>query len=316
MYDYVTDLCTSEVEISIVSREKNSFMIPTLFTSHFFNTFSRMLLYSYFVKKDGHTNYLLKKTDVPLEEDMIESYCRYLKCRLVVGDNIEGHIMDLLALKENKAVEDLLGFYRSTRKSELQWSIQKYQTRKGEILNRLGTYDNSLFISCFEKASGLEKFLLFFILDKKRIIGRKERKENEEIQRLIHDEVVKLASYGNLFQGENGLILRGCFSILLLFSNIENTLRVLKDVDIPDSFVDLFVRLNLRNMINGGQECLDLSILRRASVDLQINCAFFIYFNKIFNYPRLKEWINVLSGKCKNNQTLNFLVDEIGKRGE
>ncbi|KAM0688214.1 hypothetical protein COBT_000535 [Conglomerata obtusa] len=266
-----------------LEKSKNHLNVPKFQNNDFFYILYNLIAYKS-IKGEDIKKYKIEK--YVFNEENLENYCNYLKTLIVFENNVENQISDLLSYNlQNEYIASLIGYYKSIKKDSKNIYPYECISLKSKILNTFNNYDNELFLKTFKKSNLYEKFLLFFILDSKNI--------NKEIFCLIIEEIKMIIKQNN-FQGANEYLLKQCLNSLLHTNDLNELIKILNGVILPNSFNDLLIKLCLKNIINQGREVLDLATLMKANLEYQVKCCFLIYAYKLMTIVEIKQWIETL----------------------
>lgn len=286
IYENLVDYDIENVDVSFDS----GFVLPDICHRSVFRILGKLILYSVYARKGPYSRYVTDK-DYRLDESNIGEYCLYIKCRIVVGDNVEDRVKYLM--RQYTGIDDLLGYY------EVGTGVTLGVPASRNLLVNIGKKDTSMFISMFGSASNFEKFLLFFF------IGEVTAESSKEIERIVKQEVTRIVVSRSSTPSER-MILRQCLVTLLSLNNIDSIVRLVSEYD----DADLLLRVNIRNILCGGSY-FNSSLVMKGSLDLQVHAVFLLYYKSVWDLAALKEWILHLRRECKDNDNLEYLVSDI-----
>ncbi|KAM0675795.1 hypothetical protein GVAV_000570 [Gurleya vavrai] len=269
-----------------LSKHDNFLVVPEIQNNEYFNILSNLIVYNF---KEGKNIKNFKIKNYEYRDENLENYCKYLKTLICIEEIVEKEILDLLKFEcESEFIAELIGFYKSIKKDfYLSYQFESKNLRN-RILNSFNMTNNELFIKNFKKCSSFDKFLLFFILDKKNIC--------KDISLILLDELKNLLKENN-FNGQNDLLLKQCLNALLHTKNVDEAIKLLKGVTLPESYNDLLMKLCLKNLILRGKEILEIKILEKASLDLQCKCIFLLWTLKVVRASEIRIWVDELRKK-------------------
>lgn len=285
IYENLVDYDIENVDVSF----DRGFIIPDVVHPSVFRILGKLILHSVYVKKTPYSSYITDK-DYELGESAIKEYCNYIKCRIVVGDNVEERIKYLM--RQYDGIDDLLGYYKVTTDSQLDVSSKN-------LLLNIDKKDTALFISLFPTASTFEKFLLFFL------VGDITPENSRDMERIMKEEVTRITISGSVSPSER-LILRQCLVTLLSLNNIDSIVRLVAEYE----DVDLLMRINIRNLVCGGSY-FNSSLVMKGSLDLQICAVFLLHYRSVWDLTALRDWILHLRQECKDDENLEYLLNDI-----
>ncbi|KMV66007.1 hypothetical protein M970_061070 [Encephalitozoon cuniculi EcunIII-L] len=286
IYENLVDYDIENVDVSF----DRGFILPDICHRSVFRILSKLILYSVYTKKASYSRYVTDK-DYDLDDSSIGEYCLYIKCRIVVGDNVEDRIKYLM--KQYTGIDDLLGYYEVTTGSSLNISSSK------NLLINMGKKDTSMFINMFGTASNFEKFLLFFF------IGDMTSEDSKAIEKIVKEEITRIMVSKSSNPSER-MILRQCLVTLLSLNNIDSIIRLVGEYD----DTDLLLKANIRNLMCGGSY-FNSSLAMKGSLELQVHAVFLLYYKSVWDLAALKDWILHLKRECKDSDDLEYLISDI-----
>lgn len=288
IYNKLIDDFIDKVEIkseSQIANDNGENIVDTLIVSdnekfvsiEFFKIFAKQLIYKYFYK-----NKKINKNDL-LGQFKTESYIEYVKAKLIVGYDIT---TDIHYLKSNLInIDDLIGLYNIFN--------DNYMTplKSQSIIGNFGKKDTNLFTKYFQGSTELEKFILFFSLDKM----------NHLAENIIKDEII------NNLKLSNKIYLDMCVVQLFKCNNLDNIIIILEKFYHNQQLLAL---LGLNNLANGGKY-FSKQLLENLSRVYTEKALFFLYFNNIWE----KEIIYQLVSKMDylNSNELSLIIDDYKK---
>ncbi|ADM11713.1 uncharacterized protein Eint_061060 [Encephalitozoon intestinalis ATCC 50506] len=286
IYENLVDYDIENVEVSF----DRGFILPDIPHRSVFSILSKLILYSVYTRKTSYSRYITDK-DYSLDSSNINEYCLYIKCRIVVGDNVEDRIKYLM--KQYTGIEDLLGYYEVSTGISLNISSSK------NLLVNIGKKDTSMFINMFSNASNFEKFLLFFF------IGEIDAEEGKAIEKIVKEEITRIMVSQSSSTSEK-MILRQCLITLLSLNNIDSIVRLIGEYD----DTDLLLKANIRNLLCGGSY-FNSSLVMKGPLELQVYAVLLLYYKSVWDLAALKDWILYLRRECKDNDDLEYLISDI-----
>ncbi|KAK1347452.1 hypothetical protein CWI37_1735p0010 [Hamiltosporidium tvaerminnensis] len=275
----------------------------------------------------GHLNgfdtdyYKLEITNVK----SIRRWCDYLKCRMVVGDNIEDILANVIGGICTNEIEDLIGFYNGVQESEIPEKKSKsnlsgfrnsnsvdefLESRPLAVSNSLAIKilysfkkkNNEMFLKYFENATDWEKFLLFFILDYKSM-----HLYESQFSYLLTFECKRTSKKND----KNSQILLSCsLHALIYLKSLNSAISMLKILNIPNEFYPLLSKINLMNLLNSGTNTFDLNLLKLSDVPTQIGNIILMWTNNICDKIKLKEWASSIYAKGEEYEYMNEIINE------
>lgn len=286
IYENLVDYDIENVDVSF----DRGFILPDISHPSVFRILSKLILYYVYTKKSPYSRYITDK-DYVLDDTNINEYCMYIKCRIVVGDNVEDRIKYLM--KQHIRIEDLLGYYEVATGVSLNISSSK------NLLVNIGKKDTGMFINMFGSASNFEKFLLFFF------IGDINAENGKAIEGIVKEEITRIMVSKSSNPSER-MILRQCLVTLLSLNNIDSVVRLIGEYD----DTDLLLKVNIRNLLCGGSY-FNSSLIMKGSLELQVCAVFLLYYKSIWDLAALRDWILYLRRECKDNDDLEYLISDI-----
>ncbi|KAM0676761.1 hypothetical protein BDAP_002673 [Binucleata daphniae] len=325
MYNAVSKHFVEEFDIE---NEEEKLVVKKSECMYFYEILTRIIVHRY-EKGENIRKYVVK--EYMYSNENIASYCDYLKTLLAIEENVDDEIKYLLSLEiENESIGELIGYYKSV-KDECKFEY-KFECKKLEniILNMIECkrdnnigydrcrnigmntteYDRNknigmsskctqsdshdLFVKHFRKASKYEKFLLFLILDTERLSN--DEVYNKKVFGCVIEEIKEMVK-NDVSDKQDVLILKQCLNTLLYMKNLDDVVKLLKNVKLPHYFNDLLVKICIKNILNYGKEVFDVSVLERGSIELQVKCCFFSYGYKIMKDKVIKSWVEDLRRK-------------------
>lgn len=300
LYNVICDNCLSEFDAVVgKSKERNVFEIPELQTADFYDILVKLVLYSY--ESKGKTRKFVLK-EYTYNEANIQSYCRYLKCLVVIEQSIEKEVNYLIALDNaNEYIADLVSYSNIINDTTYQHNAEACALQT-TLLSNIGSKNNSFFVSKYDTASKFDKYLLFFVLD------------TSNITKDVYDIVLKqlYSISDNLFSEENSLFLRHCLSALMTYARLDDVIKLFNGVDVPEEFANRIVMLNIVSLLNENTEILNMNIIKKASYDLQAKICFIGWIKQMMKYEDVKSWAIMLR-KHVVDEELEFMVKEMNK---
>ncbi|KAL6122207.1 hypothetical protein NUSPORA_00766 [Nucleospora cyclopteri] len=282
IYEKIVDDFPDKVCIKIGEFDSNTPVLDTFVVSgnekyaslEFFRIFAKQLVYKHFFLG------ISIKNDEILPEYSSKFYETYVKAKLVVGLDVAG---DLQFLKKNLVnIDQLIGFYNIVSPGH------KEVVSSTSILANFGKKDSDFFLKNFNEATELERFILFFSLDK--ITPMIENVIKQEVQAKL--------------KGNNKIYLDMCILHLFKCHDLDNLLMVLEK-EYSDSTV--LAKLALYNLTIGGKyfskqflEMMDRNLLPKA--------LFFLYFNKIWDRDQVLQIVYRMNSGSSNE--LQMIVDD------
>lgn len=289
LYENLVEYDIDNIEVSFAK----GFIIPDIPHVSVFRTLGKLILHSVYSKRSSYSGYITDK-DYDLDESTIGEYCNYIKCRIVVGDNVEDRIKYLM--RQYTGIDDLLGYYKIATNSSLDMPSSK------NLLVNIDKKDTSLFISLFSTSSDFEKFLLFFF------IGDITTENSKEIEAIVKEEIIRIMISGTEKPSEK-MLLRQCLITLLSLNNIDSIVRLVNEYE----DTDLLLKINIRNLLCGGSY-FNSSLVMKGSLELQVYAVFLLYYKSIWELAALRDWILHLKRECKDDENLNYLVNDVRRK--
>lgn len=287
IYENLVDFDIENVDAGF----SQGFIVPDIPHPAVFRMLGKLILYAVYVRKTSYANYITDR-DYDLDDAALEEYCSYIKCRIVVGDNVEDRVKHLM--KQHTGIDDLLGYYKICTGMPLDAPSSR------NLLVNMDRKDTSVFVSLFPAASDFEKFLLFFFVD----VGD----GSKEVECIVREEVTHIMISGSASPAEK-MVLRQCLTALLSLSNIDSIVRLVPEYE----DVDLLLRINIRNIMCGGTY-FNSALVMKGALDLQVCAVFLLYYKAIWDLAALRDWILHLRKECKDNDTLEYLIGDVRSR--
>lgn len=300
LYNVICENNPNDFEIAIgKSTEKHVFILPEKQTADFYSILSRLVINA-FEREGKSKKYVLK--DYIFSDDNIESYCRYLKCLIVIEQSVDKEINYLLGLEnENEFIGDLASFSNIIRNTTYKYALES-SFLQTTLLSNLGSKNNNLFVTKYDSATKFDKYLLFFVIDSENI--------TKEVYEITMKQLYSLT--GDLFSDENLLFLRHCLNVLMHYTKLDDAIKFFNTLDINDDFINQVVMLNIINILNDNVEILNMNVLMKASYNLQAKMCFILWLKQLRKNEDIKTWALSLR-KHIVDEELDFMVREINK---
>jgi len=286
IYENLVDYDIENVEFGF----GKGFVVPDVGHPAVFRVLSKMILYSVYSRKSPYSDYITDK-DYVLDKSNIDEYCTYIKCRIVVGDNVEERIRHLMM--QYTGIDELFGYYEVFSGTTLSIPSSK------SLLLNIGKKSTEMFISMFETSNNFEKFLLFFVL------GDISIENSKAVERIIRNTVTQIVVSKSSDPSEK-MILRQCLVTLLSLNSIDSIVRLLNEYE----DVDLLLKVCIRNLLCGGSYFPNSAVMK-GSLELQVYAVFMLHYQSVWDLSALKDWIVYLRRECKDNPHLEYLVNDI-----
>ncbi|KAF7682562.1 hypothetical protein TCON_2214 [Astathelohania contejeani] len=276
IWNSVMEQCMDEVYDLI---RNGDIRIEPEISPEYFEIQSKMLIYGIMTSKEES---LSNKTDIGLishndvirhyqtrenGENLLKSYCQYLKCRIINNENVEIELKELIQYKA-ESIYDLLGYYKICVSNNISTDSLDDIGVKSYAMNNLSDITPEYFLLHFERCNPFEKYLLLFG------VGLRILEKGSPIQlvEIINRELTRLINL-NLKGKENVCLFKLCLLILSMLDNVDSSIKIIRNINLADmeeEIVDLCVRVNARNLINGGTSNLDMYWLKKSKLWDQI----------------------------------------------
>lgn len=274
----------------------SAIILPRMYCAPLFRIFSQCLLHCYYNGMD-FKRYLIP--DVRIGDEDLEDYCTYVKCKIVVGADVNMNFV--IQNYGGPYVDDLVGFYRACG--------GKTHFEPLSLKNRIleGKKDNSIFVRNYESSSRFEKFIMFNIINTEELI--QSYATQRAFERILKTEFNRFRIEG-LGTKENLLLARNCMILLLLLESIDSIVRIIDDISVlPDSLNDLAVAVSVKNLCNGGTAYVH-SAAKKCNIEMQARLLLMLFIRNLWS-NEMYAWAESLKKSARNNNNLVYLFESL-----
>lgn len=276
--------------------DDSAIILPRMYCAPLFKIFSQCLLHCFYNGMD-FKKYLIP--DVRVGEDDLEDYCTYVKCKIVVGADV--NMSFVVQNYGGPCVDDLVGFYRA--------SGGKTHFEPLSLRNRLleGKKDNSIFVRNYESSSKFERFIMFNIVNTEELA--KSYATQRAFERILKAEFNRFRTEG-LGTRENILLARNCMLLLLLLESIDPIVRIIDDIPVlPDALNDLAVSVSVKNLCNGGTAYVHTAA-KKGNVEMQARLLLMLFIRNLWT-NEMYAWAESLKKSARDNKNLVYLFETL-----
>lgn len=292
---YSNIACISRI-VDFSFDNESAIILPRMYCAPLFKIFSQCMLHCFYNSMD-FKKYLIP--DVRVREEDLEDYCTYVKCKIVVGADI--NINFVIQNYGGPYVDDLVGFYRACGgKANFEPLCLKNRILEGKK-------DNSIFFRNYESSSKFERFIMFNIVNTEELA--QSYATQRAFERILKIEFNRFRTEG-LETKENLLLARNCMLLLLLLENIDSIVRIIDDISVlPDSLSELAVSVSVKNLCNGGTAYVH-STAKKGNIEMQARLLLMLFIRNLWS-NEMYVWAESLKKSARDNKNLVYIFEAL-----